>query len=225
LIKKAVDHFGDEWSAFSQKELTNEEVKQQFNRYFKIFRWDKLSKEPKGFDMGCGSGRWAKLIAPKVRELCCIDASKSALEVAKRNLTGFENCKFFQASFDNILLKDNSMDFCYSLDVLHHITDTFGGIKSCVNKLKPGAQFLVYIYYVFDNKPFWFKTVWRSSDIMRNVISRLPFKIKFFYISIFRFFDLLSFCKNFVCSIEVRCECNQCAFITISGFAVLHNEN
>ena len=72
------------------------------------------------------------------------------------------------------------MDFCYSLGVSHHIPHTFRGIQSCVSKLKPGAQFLVYIYYAFDNKPFWFKAVWKCSDIMRHVISRLPFKIKLF---------------------------------------------
>ena len=39
-----------------------------------------------GFDMGCGSGRWAKLIANKVKLLNCIDPSAVALEQAKINL-------------------------------------------------------------------------------------------------------------------------------------------
>ena len=34
-----------------------------------------------GFDMDCGSGRWAKLMAPRVGHLDCIDPS-TALEVA-----------------------------------------------------------------------------------------------------------------------------------------------
>ena len=33
--------------------------------------------------MGCGSGRWAKFIAPKVKILNCIDPSFKALKVAK----------------------------------------------------------------------------------------------------------------------------------------------
>ncbi len=130
--------------------------------------------------MGCGSGRWAKLMAPRVSELHCVDASEKALAVTKKKLEGFGNCKFFQASFENIPLADNSMDFCYSLGVLHAIPDPLRGIKSCVDKLKPGGQFLVYIYYAFDNKPFWFKAIWICSDMMRRIISRFQFKIKLF---------------------------------------------
>ena len=180
IDKKTVDDFGKEWSVYSQEELTTDDLKRQFNRYFTIFRWDKLPENPIGFDMGCGSGRWAKLMAPRVSELHCIDASKKALAIAERNLEGFGNCKFLQASFENIPLADNSMDFCYSLGVLHAIPDPLSGIKSCVDKIKPGGQFLIYLYYAFENKPFWFKVVWKCSDIMRHVISRLPFKIKLF---------------------------------------------
>jgi SAM-dependent methyltransferase len=103
-----------------------------------------------------------------------------ALEVAKKNLKGFNNCKFYQASIERIPIKNNSMDFGYSLGVLHHIPDTFAGIKSCVEKLKRGAPFLAYIYYAFDNKPLWFKALWQLSDIIRKIISKLPFRLKLF---------------------------------------------
>jgi SAM-dependent methyltransferase len=155
--------------------LSNEELCRQFDGYFRIFRWDKLPKDARGFDMGCGSGRWATLVAPRVGELCCIDASGKALAVAKRNLSRFKNCKFHRASFEDIPLPDSSMDFGYSIGVLHHIPDTLAGLRSCVDKLKPGAPFLAYIYYALENRPRWFKVVWKSSDMIRRVICRLPF--------------------------------------------------
>ena len=40
--------------------------------------------------MGCGSGRWAKFVAPRVGFLNCIDPSDNALEQAKINLSNFE---------------------------------------------------------------------------------------------------------------------------------------
>ena len=43
-------------------------------------------------------------------------------------------------------IKENSMDFGYSLGVLHHIPDTKEALQKCVSKLKPGAPFLVYLY-------------------------------------------------------------------------------
>jgi hypothetical protein len=63
--------------------------------------------------------------------------------------------------------------------VLHHIPDTAAGIESCVRKLKPGAPFLVYLYYAFDNRPVWFRSIWRLSDTARRVVSRLPNPIRY----------------------------------------------
>jgi ubiquinone/menaquinone biosynthesis C-methylase UbiE len=178
LSKEVVDGFGDEWTKFDQSELTKEELSLIFNEYFSIFPWNLLDNKAEGFDLGCGSGRWAKLVAPRVGHLHCIDPS-IAIEVAKRNLKDFSNCTFHCNSVVEIPLPDNSMDFGYSLGVLHHIPDTAAGIKSCVKKIKKGAPFLVYLYYAFDNQPIWFRAIWRVSDIFRRGISIMPFSLKF----------------------------------------------
>ncbi|MGA8691845.1 MAG: class I SAM-dependent methyltransferase, partial [Methyloceanibacter sp.] len=63
-----------------------------FDRYFSIFPWDLLPKQgATGADIGCGSGRWAALVAPRVAKLHLVDASEAALEVAKRNLCSAPN--------------------------------------------------------------------------------------------------------------------------------------
>jgi SAM-dependent methyltransferase len=77
-----------------------------------------------------------------------------------------------------IPLPDSSADFGYSLGVLHHIPDTQKGIADCVRKLKPGAPFLVYLYYAFDNRPWWFRAIWITSDRLRRFFSKLPFPLK-----------------------------------------------
>lgn len=175
---KTVDGFGKEWKHYNQSSLSSHELLTVFDKYFKIFPPEILNKNSVGVDIGCGSGRWAKFIAPKVKTLYCIDASKEALEVAKKNLFEHDNVNFINASIDEIPLEDQSMDFAYSLGVLHHLPDTLAGIKECVKKLKVGAPFLVYIYYAFDNKPYWFVFVWKLSDFIRRFISKLPFKLK-----------------------------------------------
>ena len=102
LDQKTVEGFGDEWSRFDQTSMSDEDTQQIFESYFAVFPWAKLPKDAVGFDLGCGSGRWAKLVAQRLAVgggLHCIDPS-IAIDVARRNLQGMSNCEFHQAGRD-----------------------------------------------------------------------------------------------------------------------------
>ena len=178
LHDATVKGFGNEWEYFNQSSLNPYERKAIFQDYFGIFPWDILPENPVGFDLGCGSGRWAILVSDMVSHLNCIDPSKKALEVAKKNLSSKKNVDFLLASVDAIPLPDNSQDFGYSLGVLHHIPNTSSALESCVKKLKPGAPFLLYLYYAFDNRSILYRVVWYFSDLIRRIIYILPEPIK-----------------------------------------------
>lgn len=173
-----MEGFGDEWSRFDQSRVPQAELRRRFEEYFRVFPWDRLPPGAVGFDLGCGSGRWAAFVAERVGALHCVDASAAALDVARRTLARFSNCIMHLASVDALPFPDGSMDFGYSLGVLHHVPDTAAGIRDCVAKLKPGAPFLVYLYYAFDNRPAWYRTLWRATDRARRVISRLPVRAR-----------------------------------------------
>ena len=178
LDVKTVEGFGDEWSRFDQTGMSDEDANQLFESYFSVFPWGNLPKNSVGFDLGCGSGRWAKLVAPHVGKLHCIDPSV-AIDVARKNLRTQTNCEFHQAGVDDIPIKNQSMDFGYSLGVLHHIPDTQAALTACVSKLKSGAPFLLYLYYAFDNRPVWFRMLWQVSDWIRRVVSRMPHVLRY----------------------------------------------
>src|SRR5829696_4890956 len=91
--EEVVREFGKEWSTFDQSHLPSKDQVEVFNAYFSIFPWHKMPKSAMGFDLGCGSGRWAKLVAPRVGKLHCIDPSIAALEVARKNLSEQQNCQ------------------------------------------------------------------------------------------------------------------------------------
>ncbi len=178
MDKDTVESFGDEWSRFDQTGMSEQEAEKVFGEYFSIFPWTDLPARAEGFDMGCESGRWARWVAPRVGRLQCIDPS-SAIDVAKVNLAGHGNVAFHKASVDTVVtLSPDSQDFGYSLGVLHHVPDTQAAILSCVELLKPGAPLLLYLYYAFDNRPWWFRALWRGSDLARRFINRLPPTIK-----------------------------------------------
>ena len=174
---ETVASFGDEWSRYDQSSMSYSEASEIFMAYFSIFPWDMLPSNPVGFDMGCGSGRWAKFVAPKVGRLNCIDPS-SALDIARRNLIDFKNVEYIKASVSESGIPINSQDFGYSLGVLHHVPDTESAINSCVSLLKPGAPLLVYLYYAFDNRGWVYRVLWRASDLVRRIICKLPSRFK-----------------------------------------------
>lgn len=179
LNNKVVDDFGKEWDKYDQSQF-DDSFEKAFQQYFSLFPNQYLNTNAVGFDAGCGSGRWARYIAPKVKHLYCFDPSEKALNVAKRNLSIFDNCFFECSSINDSSISNGTMDFGYCLGVLHHLPDTRRAMQSCVSKLKKGSPLLVYIYYKFDNKPFWFKFIWKFSDLIRKFICILPFQIKLF---------------------------------------------
>ncbi len=181
--EKVIKDFGDEWTKFSYESLDEAKLKENFDQYFGIFPWDLLPTDAVGFDMGCGTGRWAKYVAPKVKTLNCIEPS-NAIIVAKQNLCEKKNIKYFKETTENCSLIPSSQDFGYCLGVLHHIPNTQEALNDCTKLLKSGAPILLYLYYNFDKKPIWFKTIWKFSDYIRKFISISPKPVKYLLASL-----------------------------------------
>jgi ubiquinone/menaquinone biosynthesis C-methylase UbiE len=178
---KVARGFGEEWSTFRQDEnhLSQQQRREIFDDYFRIFPWHLLPPGGGiGIDVGCGTGRWSMLVAPRVGHLHLLDASAEALAVAKQNMRSAENVSYHAASVAAIPLPAQSLDFAYSLGVLHHVPDTQAALSAIAEKLKPGAPFLVYLYYALDNRPVWYRLLWRISNLGRLVISRLPHLVR-----------------------------------------------
>jgi len=79
------------------------------------------------------------------------------------------------------------------LGVLHYVPNAKEAIKSCVKLLKPGAPILLYVYYALDDRPLWFKYLWKLSNLLRLVISKLPKFLNFLVcdiIALFIYFPL-----------------------------------
>ena len=96
---------------FDQRWKGDDEIEKELASVEKEIK-DLLAVTPKDAmiaDIGCGSGRWAKHIAPLVKELHCVDASDHALNVAKNNLTGFDNCIFIHGTTDTLKTLDQKI--------------------------------------------------------------------------------------------------------------------
>jgi SAM-dependent methyltransferase len=172
---KTVEGFGQEWTVFQQNTLADSEKSELFQKYFSLV--DFSPPPAKVLDFGCGSGRWSGIVAPLVGELVAADASAAALQIARENVRA-ANVRFVQATPDNLPFTDKSFDLIFSLGVLHHVPDTAGAIASLARKLRAGGTLLLYLYYRFDNRPMWFRALWRVTDVVRMGTSKLPFSLR-----------------------------------------------
>ena len=143
--------------------------RRQFDCYFAVFPWSCLPDGAEG--LRCGL-RERKLGASSQRVGLVKDYRRQPGRpgVARRSGRGRQRSLGMRASRTSSL-DDALQDFGYSLSILRHVPDTSPG-STCIRKLKPGAPFLVSVYYRFDNRPLWFQMVWRVSDAIRRVVSK-----------------------------------------------------
>jgi ubiquinone/menaquinone biosynthesis C-methylase UbiE len=176
LDSATVKGFGKEWTKLTQEGLSDRERAEIFTKYFSLVD---LSRKPhRVLDMGCGSGRWDVLVAPLVGELIAADASPLALQVARRNVRA-PNVTFIECTPENLPFPDGYFDMIFSLGVLHHLPDTKSAIQALARKLAPSGVLLLYLYYAFDNRPAWFRSLWKITDLLRRCISPLPFFLRY----------------------------------------------
>ena len=66
IDQATVDGFGAEWAAYDQSGLEKAEYDVLTDAYFSIFPFESLPADAEGFDLGCGSGRWAARVIDRV---------------------------------------------------------------------------------------------------------------------------------------------------------------
>ena len=172
-----VRSFGDEWNRFAS--FTEEQNQRAGDQYFDIVTAEMANANTTALDIGCGTGRWSRYLSPRVKFIEAVDPGE-AVRAAAPYVASCRNVRITRAGYGSLPFDKASFDFVFSLGVVHHLPDTEGAIREAASMLKEKAWLLLYIYYSLDNRSRMYRLLFRASDLLRRLISRLPRRPKFF---------------------------------------------
>ncbi|HPF67289.1 MAG TPA: class I SAM-dependent methyltransferase [Flavobacteriales bacterium] len=172
---RTISSFGAEWEKFNAFDAA--EIEHAGNEYFDIVPPALLGPEVLALDLGCGSGRWTRYLSSRVGHVDAIDPSEAVVHAARVH-GDLEQVRWIQAGVDNMPVPDGAYDLVICLGVLHHVPDTAGALAKLAAKVRPGGHLLLYLYYALDDRGPLYRAVFRASDLVRAVISRLPGGLK-----------------------------------------------
>ncbi|MCB0480498.1 MAG: class I SAM-dependent methyltransferase [Flavobacteriales bacterium] len=107
-------------------------------------KWEKLNDKIV-VDAGSASGRYAKLVAPHCKQLILMDLGDHIYE-AKKELSHFDHVHYIKCNLLHPPLKPNTIDFIYSIGVLHHTPDPPKSFSNLAQSLKDGGAFSLWVY-------------------------------------------------------------------------------
>ena len=180
LDQGVIDGFGHEWAAFDYAETeTAEALDAQFAAYCAPLDLGQFNPATSvAGDFGAGSGRWSSRLAPYFSRVYALEPSDGASRVLKSKFTDDPKIVVLQETVGANSIPVASLDLAMSLGVLHHIPDTALAIKDVSRSIKPGGAFLCYLYYSLENKPTYYKMIFKGVNIVRRVISAAPQKVR-----------------------------------------------
>ena len=160
------DNFGYQWNRWAQVQFEDQNLGGPMQGHTTAmfeaitgFTSENLSGKTV-LDMGCGPGRFTDVAVSMGASVVALDYS-SAIDAAKANFAGRKaDILFVQADALRLPLKDNSVDFSFTIGVLHHTPSPSTGVLEAQRVTRGGGQFAIRVYcdggfYTLPMVRFW----------------------------------------------------------------------
>jgi ubiquinone/menaquinone biosynthesis C-methylase UbiE len=93
----------------------------------------------RAIDVGCGTGRWSRLLSARGADVLAVDRSASMLEVAAQQTAGVE---FVRMEATSLALPADAMALAIQVTVVQHLppADQLAAIREIVRVVRPGGS-------------------------------------------------------------------------------------
>jgi ArsR family transcriptional regulator len=94
-------------------------------------------------DLACGTGQLAEVLAPFVRRVIAVDASRAMLKAARQRLGRLEHVEVRQGTLEALPLDDATLDVAVVSLALHHLSDPPAVLREAGRVVRPQGRILV----------------------------------------------------------------------------------
>jgi len=134
-------------------------------------------KDATVLDVGCGMGKYLAVVAEHAKYVIGLDLS-DALTRARALLRQRPNVDLIQADILSPPLRTDSVDFAYSVGVLHHTPDAHAAFARTASLVKPGGRLGIWVYpSELDQSRYAKRVHWIQDEILRPLTCRMPPRI------------------------------------------------
>ena len=171
LEKQTIEDFGNQWNDLTDNQgyyASNELFQDILGPNFKAAQL----KDKIVIDIGAGSGRVTSMIYREgPAHIHSVEPAGKAFEVLKKNTEKFSNnITYHNATGDKFQVHD--ADYAVSLGVIHHIPDPLPSMQNIYDSLKPGGEFVMWIYGYEGNEVYLsiFQPIRKITTLMNDKI-------------------------------------------------------
>lgn len=107
---------------------------------------DEMNKDKIFLDIGAGSGRFADILIENGSKVICIEFSNSVDQIYENLNKNHKNAIIIQSDFENLPIKNSSIDHAFSIGVLHHSKNSEAAFSETYRVLKKNGSFAVSVY-------------------------------------------------------------------------------
>lgn len=185
--------FGKQWNAFAKAQIDRSENGESALRFDSEIGWDREQLRGRTIiEIGCGAGRFVDVLAKRGPSLVIGVDVTDAVDAAARNVS-HDNVQFVQADVFESPVRDGSMDFAFSIGVLHHTPDPRSAFNNMSDMVRTDGKLGVSLYEIsLYHRPnrnslkvltidlLWALNLWRC-ELFRTMTTRVPHGVMIAY--------------------------------------------
>jgi len=136
-----VASFGRQWTRYAVEQLEEDEETLETKTGIRL---NELAGRDV-LDAGCGGGRYSFVAARHGARVVAVDMSR-AIDRAARLCVEFPQVDFVQADLLRLPLRNDCVDFAFSIGVMHHSRDASAAFRQVAATVRPAGRLAVWLY-------------------------------------------------------------------------------